>query len=155
MAIIVGVTVGAYFLLKKSPAVAAITTPPGWNIQYSPGMPTQMTDMADGRAYFDFPVGVDGVHYITKPASPLALGQTITLAFEIVGGGTLVPTQGDPPAKIRLLIQQRGDDMATPDARCVANIQNIGLTFGGEFAGHGVFAQGGPSRFILNSFTVT
>jgi hypothetical protein len=179
-------------LFGKTPA-----TPAGWNIQYSPGMPPQMTELLDGTFCFAFPF-VDGVHYVVKAASPVALGQTITLRFAIMGDGKLIPTQGDPPAKLRLFLQQAGDTMTaaeadkrwwsapidlvgpneygltvklTPDqwtnifgvpgstnlagfAGCIADIGNIGVTFGGTFAGHGVFAQG-PSRFVLKQFTVS
>ncbi len=153
-----------------------------------------MAPLPDGSFYFDFPA-TDGVHYVTKAASPIALGQTITLQFAIIGDGKLIPTDGDPTARVRVMIQKRGDDLATPDARwwsaplelkapgeytltaplvfeqwttiggglptfgaagfaaCIADIGNIGFTFGGWSAGHGVYAVG-PSRFVLKSFTV-
>ncbi len=171
------------------------TLPPGWNILYSPGMPAQMAPDAAGAFYFDFPQS-DGVHYVTRPAAPVALGQTVTMSFAVVGDGKLAPTQGDPPARVRILLQERGDNLATPDARwwstanaeltvpgeytltqkispelwttiggglptagaagflnCISALGNIGFTFGGMFAGHGVYAAG-PSRFVLKSFAV-
>lgn len=172
-----------------------IPAAPGWNITWSSNVPPQMTAAPDGSFYFDFPQS-DGVHYVTKPAAPLALGQTITMHFAIVGDGHLIATDGGVPAHVRIMIQQRGDNMVSPDARwwsapielkapgeyvltapvvfdkwitiggglptagatgfanCVAGIGNIGFTFGGWSAGHGVYAQG-ASRFILKSFTIT
>ncbi len=178
-------------LFGKTPAA-----PAGWNILYSPGMAAMMPQ-PDGTWAFDFPQ-FDGVHYVVKTSGPIALGRTIAISFAIQGDGKLIPTQGDPPAKLRLLLQQAGDTMTaaeadkrwwsppvdlvgpndyalsvklTPDmwtnvfgasgsvssagfANCIANIGNIGVTFGGMFAGHGVYAAG-PSRFVLKSFTVS
>ncbi len=171
------------------------TAPLGWNIQFSPNMPAQMAGLPDGTFFLDFPQS-DGVHYITKPASSVSLGQTISISFAIIGDGKLIPTQGPSPAKLRLMLQQTNDTMTaaeadkrwwsvpvdlvgpneygltvklTPDLwtnvfgkpgseslagfqSAVSSVGNIGFTFGGMFAGHGVFAQG-PSRFVLKQFT--
>ena len=36
----------------------------------------------------------------------------------------------------------------------ISNPQAVGLTFGGCFAGHGVYVTGGTARFIVRSFSV-
>lgn len=47
-------------------------------------------------------------------------------------------------------------DPATGFAQCLANLQNIGFTFGGQwFAGHGVYVSNGNMRFTLKSYTIT
>lgn len=37
---------------------------------------------------------------------------------------------------------------------CIANLANIGFTFGGLFDGHGVYATG-PVRFIVRDFVIS
>src|SRR6478736_4698711 len=91
-----------------------VTLPAGWTLLYSPNMPLQMS-AANGVYYFDFPKQ-DGVHYVVKPAERMAVGQTITMKFSILGDGKLIPVDGDATARVRILIQQRGDNLSTPDA---------------------------------------
>ena len=171
----------------------------GWRITYSPGMPPRMEEGEGGSYYFYFPPK-DGVHYVSSSAPPLRINQTITMRFAVVGDGMLVPTQGKPPARIRLFLEQRGDRMtasepfkrwwsvahvdlvghrhftlttqlvpgqwsnvfgkngsASPNKfrDCLAALERIGFTFGGNFAGHGVYVVGGAARFVLESFIVT
>jgi hypothetical protein len=38
---------------------------------------------------------------------------------------------------------------------CIANLAHLGFTFGGDFAGHGVYAANGAVRFILKDYSVT
>ena len=171
----------------------------GWSISFSPNMPPRMETVGIGRYYFYFPPK-DGVHYVTASAPPVRLNQTITMRFAIAGDGMLVPTQGKPPARVRLFLEQRGDQMtasepfkrrwsvahvdlvnrrhftlaaqlvpgqwssvfgkngsAVPNkfCDCLAALDKIGFTFGGNFAGHGVYVIGGTARFVLESFIVT
>lgn len=37
----------------------------------------------------------------------------------------------------------------------LSNLGYVGITFGGQFFGHGVFVEGGTARFELNSYTLT
>jgi hypothetical protein len=37
---------------------------------------------------------------------------------------------------------------------CIANLAHVGFTFGGDFAGHGVYVSGGAVRFLLNDYRV-
>ena len=163
---------------------------------YSIGMPSLMAVSPEGYHYFDFPAS-DGVHYVTAAAPKMAVGRTITMRFAIEGDAKLVPTQGDPPAKVRLYFERTGDTMTAAEqfkrwwsapldlapgdytlsatvspeqwsdvfghsgtdapqqfADCVANTGNIGFTFGGTFAGHGVYAATGSARFVLKSYEV-
>ena len=166
---------------------------------YSPGMPSQPT--AEGTGWsFSFPAQ-DGVHYITTPLTGSVIcRRAVKARFAFTGPGRLVPTQGDPPALIRLFLQRRGDDwsgagvheyyrwwsvghveltegeheLVAPLApnqwlsvfgkrgdqfgaaeqftTAMADLQAVGLTFGGTFAGHGVFAVERPARFTLMSY---
>jgi hypothetical protein len=195
---------------ESSASPGAISLDPArWEIgpiingkNYSPGMPSQPTAEGSGWS-FTFPAQ-DGVHYVTSPlAGSLMAGGEVKVRFSITGPGRLLPTQGDPPARIRLFLQRRGDDWSgagrhefyrwwsvgnvvlaagkqelaarlIPDqwlsvfgkrgdhpaaagqlAATIANLQAVGQTFGGMFAGHGVFAVEGPSRFTLESYEVT
>jgi hypothetical protein len=166
---------------------------------YSPGMPSQPTAAGNGWS-FNFPTQ-DGVHYVTTSQSiPLIVHGVVKARFFIAGTGGLVPTQGDPPARMRLFLQRRGDDWSgvgayefyrwwsvndvvlvagkyelavplVPDqwfsvfgkrgdhpaadgqfAAAAADIHAVGQTFGGMFAGHGVFAVDGPSQFTLETY---
>jgi hypothetical protein len=80
-----------------------------WTFAYSPNMPLRMAGDA-----FDFPLK-DGVHYVIKQAPPVRAGQSVTLRFAITGAGKLVPTQGEPPARVRLFLQKRGDTMTAAE----------------------------------------
>jgi hypothetical protein len=188
--------------------VAISLDPARWQIgpiirgkNYSPGMPSHPTAASSGWS-FNFPPQ-DGVHYVTTSLNgpPTSHGEA-KVRFSINGPGRLVPTQGDPPARIRLFLQRRGDNWSglrayefyrwwsvnnivlaagqyeltaplLPDqwfsvfgkrgdhpaangqfAAAVADIEAVGQTFGGMFAGHGVFAVHGPSRFTLESYEI-
>src|SRR5262245_8071768 len=90
-------------------------------------MPSTMTRDECGQ-YFDFPKK-DGVHYLYKPASDVDIGKTITLKFAIIGDGVPVPTEREPPARVRLLLQRLGDNLtaAEEDKRwwSVGNIELV------------------------------
>jgi hypothetical protein len=51
---------------------------------------------------------------------------------------------------------KRGDHPAAAGqfVAAVADLHAVGQTFGGMFAGHGVFAVDGPSRFTLESYEI-
>ena len=193
----------------SSAASGAISLDPArWQIgpiihgkNYSPGMPSRPT--AEGSGWgFTFPAQ-DGVHYVTNTLRGSQIGRgEVRARFSIAGPGRLVPTQGDPPARLRLFLQRRGDDwsgagayefyrwwsvsnvvlaagkheLAAPlvpeqwlsvfgkhgdhpaaaaqFAAALADLQAVGQTFGGMFAGHGVFAVEGASRFALESYEI-
>jgi hypothetical protein len=202
-----GVTLMASQGSSASP-VAISLDPARWQIgpiirgkSYSPGMPSQPTAAGSGWS-FTFPA-LDGVHYVTTPLSGPLMGHgEVKVRFSIAGSGRLVPTQGEPPARMRLFLHRRGDDWSgvgahefyrwwsvsnvvmaagkyelaaplVPDhwfsvfgkrgdhpaaagqfVAAVADLHAVGQTFGGMFAGHGVFAVDGPSRFTLESYEI-
>jgi hypothetical protein len=37
----------------------------------------------------------------------------------------------------------------------ISQLANVGFTFGGTFAGHGVYVTGGNARFILRQYSVS
>src|SRR5262245_52724769 len=203
--------IGATVVASQASSASTVTIsldPARWQIgpiirgkSYSPGMPSQPT--AAGTSWsFTFPAQ-DGVHYITTTPSGLLMGrEEVKVRLSIAGPGRLMPTEGDPPARIRLFLQRRGDNWSgvgahefyrwwsvsnvvlvagkhelaaplVPDqwfsvfgktgdhpaaagqfAAAVADVQAVGHTFGGMFAGHGVFALDGPSRFTLESYEI-
>lgn len=100
------------FRRKKFPVAPASAS--AWTIGYSPGMPTSMKREADGTFSFVFPPQ-DGIHYVYKIAPALKQGQKVSMAFRIDGNGTIVPTEGPPPARVRLFIQEKGDTMTAAD----------------------------------------
>jgi hypothetical protein len=190
------------------PSVALSLDPARWQIgpmidgrSYSPGMPTRPS--ADGSGWtFAFPEQ-DGVHYVTTPLRGSLMGRSVVRArFTITGPGRLVPTQGDPPARLRLFLQRSADNFTAtgpyefyrwwsvssvalvagqhelttalaPDqwlsvlgkrgdhpaaagqfASAIVDLQAIGQTFGGMFAGHGVYVIEGWSNFGLMSYEI-
>lgn len=82
-----------------------------WIILFSARMPPTMPTTG-GLPYFDFPAAPGSVHYIVQaPLSKMAQGQTIIMSFSIEGAGVIVPTEGDPPARVRLFLWQNDDDL--------------------------------------------
>ena len=182
----------AYWFGVRKKDDAAAPSSGAWAFAWSKNVAERPNVEPDGAVWFDFPQA-DGVHYVVKQAPPVALGQRITMTFSLEGDGKLIAVDGDPVARVRLMLQKRDDDMVSPDGRwwslplelnrtgdytlvtpviggnwtnvngqhndagfaaCVNNLGNIGFTFGGWSAGHGVYAQG-HVRFVLRSLTVT
>jgi hypothetical protein len=50
---------------------------------------------------------------------------------------------------------QRGDEVPSEFANAVSQLANVGFTFGGTFAGHGVYVTGGNARFVLKQYSVS
>jgi hypothetical protein len=167
----------------------------------SPNMP--MNPTAEGAGWlFSFPIGVDGVHYVTTGWTGSLVGKTITMTFSISGGPDFVGLNSGQPdpngvPSVRLYFQQAGDNWDTDGFRwwsinpnsvalapgsftisvpvspdlwsgifgekgtdkpalwnaAVANVANVGFTFGSEFFGHGVYAKE-PAQFHLTGFTI-
>lgn len=111
-AIVIGAVGYFIFFRKKSAAstTSGTVAATGWSITNSRNMPAQMTQASDGSYFFDFP-NTDGVHYVVKPAPNLQLGQTVTLSFNVSGSGSVVPVQGNPPGKVSLFMQRKGDNL--------------------------------------------
>jgi hypothetical protein len=60
--------------------------------------------------HFDFP-HEDGIHYVTTRSGPIKDHSAMRMRFRIVGDATFKATQGDAPARVRLYMQRRGDNM--------------------------------------------
>lgn len=175
-----------YVYIKEAPAT------PELSFEYSSNLTGPL------GTGFIFP-NTDGPHYVTKMAGPLGI---MSLKFSIEGDGKLVPTDSDPPARVRLFMQRRGDTLSgageyehyrwwshdvalfgpgdyelSVDMRDGANwtsvfgkagntvqtsfdaalkdLVKVGFTFGGSFAGHGVYCkEGGPVTFTLKDFSI-
>ena len=191
----IGLVLAAHGLAGAGPlAWAADDTT--WTVSYSPSLPPALSRNAEGY-FFDFPTRY-GVHYVTRRASSVRMGQTITMVFSLQGTGKLVATEGRSAAKVRLFLQRQGDTLTAQEpykrwwslphvelvsprsftlsvkidprewssvfgvrgnaapaefADCIANLENVGFTFGGDFAGHGVDVNGGAVRFILKEYS--
>jgi hypothetical protein len=125
---------------------------------YSHGMPLHPS--TDGAGWsFDFPEGDGSVHYIsTAIKQSLAGKSTVQMTFNIVGDATTIfkATEGTASAKVRVFLQRPADDapligsawssvygkQGDADAAAAAGfmttigaVENIGLTFGGTYAG--------------------
>ena len=95
---------------------AAIMQPSRWTIgpvidgiNYSVGMPPRPS-ATDGWS-FEFPAPPGSVHYVTTAAPTMAIGQSISITFEVRGAGRLLAVQRVPkPGLLRLHIQREGDD---------------------------------------------
>lgn len=48
-----------------------------------------------------------------------------------------------------------GSSVPADFADCIANLGHWGFTFGGDFAGHGVYAKKGRVRFVLKEYSVS
>lgn len=87
----------------------SLSAAPDWVIQYSsPAAGTSGTS-------FTFPPGADGVRYVVHSSLPATSGQTVTLVFTLEGGGTLAPTEGGGPARVRLFLQRQGDTLTADE----------------------------------------
>ena len=49
---------------------------------------------------------------------------------------------------------RRGDEVPHEFSSAISKLGNVGFTFGGTFAGHGVYVTGGNARFILKQYSV-
>jgi hypothetical protein len=50
---------------------------------------------------------------------------------------------------------QSGAEVPNEFNAAISKLENVGFTFGGTFAGHGVFVTGGNARFVLKEFSVS
>jgi hypothetical protein len=50
---------------------------------------------------------------------------------------------------------RRGDEVPHEFNVAISQLANVGFTFGGTFAGHGVYVTGGTARFILKQYLVS
>ena len=82
-----------------------------WTAAYSQGV--QVVAAANNLCYFDFPVSPGSVHYVIRRSPAVAVGQTITMSFNLSGDGQIIPgpDSGNPPPRVRLFMQRMGDDL--------------------------------------------
>lgn len=52
------------------------------------------------------------------------------------------------------VLAKRGDEKMPEFATALSDASSVGVTFGGSFAGHGVFVETGQARFSMSSFAV-
>lgn len=88
-----------------------------WEFQYSPGMSNP--EISGESLSFNFPLS-DGVHYLTRPYSDGLNGKTIRISGEILGLNPVFDWKRDTcdvPARARIMIQKRNDDMRSANGR--------------------------------------
>jgi hypothetical protein len=92
-----------------------------WSMLYSPGMPPHPMPRLGGGWYFDFPHAPDSVNYVLAEVSTAAIRSVDAVETSIVVTTTGAPTFGYDfgrynscqfPAHVRLLLQQKGDDLS-------------------------------------------
>ena len=79
-------------------------------VNSSHNVPLHPTAEAGGWV-FNFPVGVDGVHYVTTNyAGSIGHFSNLHIKYSITGGGKFVANDGCSPSLIRPYFQEAGDD---------------------------------------------
>ena len=89
-----------------------------WSIRYSPGMPAHPSPRETGGWYFDIPSAPGSVHYVTAAVDMIAT-KSVSASIEITTTGTPtfeyaleVNNTCVSPARVRFLLQQKGDDLS-------------------------------------------
>jgi hypothetical protein len=73
---------------------------------------------------------------------------------ELVSPGTFTLSTKIEPSEWTSVFGVAGSSARTDFADCVTNLANLGFTFGGVFAGHGVYVTDGAVRFVLKQYSV-
>jgi hypothetical protein len=74
--------------------------------------------------------------------------------IELVSPGEFTLSAKIAPSEWTSVFGAVGSTVPAEFADCVANLAHLGFTFGGNFAGHGVYVTGGAVRFLLNEYSV-
>ena len=89
-----------------------------WSIFYSPGMPPHPTPRTGGGWYFDFPTAPGSVHYVLA-AVHMAASNSVDASISVITTDTPIfvySLQPDnnciSPARVRFLLQEKGDDLS-------------------------------------------
>jgi hypothetical protein len=75
-------------------------------------------------------------------------------AFAELKPGTFALTAVIAPELWSSVLGKNGGEIPGEFYNAISNLANIGFTFGGTFAGHGVYVIGGNARFVLKEFRV-
>jgi hypothetical protein len=130
--LLLGLTIGSALASERPTIIPASTK--AWLILYSPGMPDHPIAARDGW-YFDFPKAPGSVHYVllhVDMAASTSISARIT-----------VETKGDPvfdykleksntcnsPARVRFLLQRRGDDLSGKNGKQYYRWWSIGAAY--------------------------
>ena len=73
---------------------------------------------------------------------------------ELVSGQTFKLSARIEPSRWSSVFGVVGNKAPAEFGDAVANLENSGFTFGGDFAGHGVYVKDGAVRFVLKEFSV-
>ena len=69
--------------------------------------------------------------------------------------GTFTLTAVVAPELWSSVLGKNGDEVPGEFKNAISNLAHIGFTFGGTFAGHGVYVTGESARFIPKQFSIT
>jgi hypothetical protein len=78
-----------------------------------------------------------------------------SLPYVELGEGEFTLSVPLSPDQWTSVFGQRGAEVPNEFNATIPNLENVGFTFGGTFAGHGVFVTGGNARFVLKKFSVS
>jgi hypothetical protein len=69
--------------------------------------------------------------------------------------GEFTLTASLSPGQWTSVFGRRGDEVPHAFNSAISQLANVGFTFGGTFAGHGVYVAGGNARFILKQYFIS
>jgi hypothetical protein len=78
-----------------------------------------------------------------------------SLPYTELREGEFTLTVSLSPDQWSSVLGQRGAEVPNEFDAAIPNLENVGFTFGGTFAGHGVYVTGGNARFILKQYSVS
>jgi hypothetical protein len=78
-----------------------------------------------------------------------------SVAYVELHEGEFTLTASLSPDQWTSVFGRRGDEVPHEFNSAISQLANVGFTFGGTFAGHGVYVAGGNARFILRQYSVS
>ncbi len=78
-----------------------------------------------------------------------------SLPYVVLREGEFTLTVSLSPDQWTSVFGQGGAEVPNEFNAAISKLANVGFTFGGTFAGHGIFVTGGNARFVLKEFSVS
>ena len=76
-------------------------------------------------------------------------------SFDLASPGEFMLSAKITPSDWSSVFGAVGSAVPAEFADCVAHLAHLGFTFGGDFAGHGVYVTDGAVRFVLKEYSVS